>query len=254
MQKLSVILITYNEADIIERTLGSIAWADEIIIIDSGSTDQTVTLCQKWTPHVYHQKWLGFGEQKNQALKKANGDWILSLDADEVISPQLKAEMKEILTTNKAQKNAYYIPFHSYFLNTRIRHGDWRKEQHLRLFKRHCGHFDNQKLHENIEIQGQTGRLHGHINHFSYRSLDQALEKLRCYAKAGAQVRFMQGRKGGILLGWFKSKWAFFRSFILRLGFLDGRSGFLLACYIANYTFYRYVYLGLQPHHHEKDC
>lgn len=242
---LSVVIICFNEEKNIEKTLTSVTFADEIIIVDSGSTDQTLTIAKKYSDQIYHQDWLGFGRQKQFALSKATKDWVLSIDADEVISDSLKDEIKNMLES-KQTHDAFMIPFHSYFLGKQIKHGDWKKESHLRLFKRDKAQFDDAELHENLILDKniKIGHLKNHIDHYSYSDLADVLDKLKRYSYEGAKSRFAQGKTASPLSAWLKGKWAFFRSYYLKQGFLDGREGFLLAKYISDYTFYRYAQLN----------
>ncbi|MCF6807147.1 glycosyltransferase family 2 protein [Thiotrichales bacterium 19S9-12] len=241
---LSVILIVKNEQRDIKRCLESVQWADEIIIVDSGSTDQTLSIAKNYTNKIFLHDWQGYGRQKQYALSKATKSWVLSLDADEVVTEALKNEILGLFHNFEEQDHdAFQIPFQSYFLDQPVKHGDWKGEKHIRLFKRQKGSFDQAELHENLIIQGKIGKLKGRIDHYSYANLEDVLDKLSRYAIAGAKARYNQGKKSSFFYAWFKSKWAFFRSYVIKLGFLDGKIGFILAYYIADYTFYRYVKL-----------
>jgi glycosyltransferase involved in cell wall biosynthesis len=242
--KLSVIIITRNEAHTIGDCLASVAWANEVIVLDSGSDDDTVAIARQYTDQVYVTDWPGFGPQKNRALAYASGDWVLSLDADERVSIELRDEMLRILNNTTAA--AYRIPFQSYFLGQAIRFGDWRHETHVRLFRREKAHFNNALVHEDLIVDGIIDTLTQTIAHHPYASWQELQDKIQRYARLGAETRLRQGYQARRFTPWCKGGWAFFRSYLLRLGLLDGRAGFQLAVTIAQYTFRRYqLLLGL---------
>lgn len=238
MPRLSVILIVRNEADMIEECLKSVPFADEIIILDSGSTDNTVEIAKRFTDKVFETDWPGYGIQKGRALAKATGDWVLSIDADERITPELANEIKH--TLNNTTADAFNIPFHSYFLGKRIRFGDWRGEYHVRLFKREKAEFDEVPVHENLIIDGTIASMRYPIKHYSYTDQAEIERKVQAYAEAGAQRLLDRGKRGGLLIASLKSLFSFVRCYGIRLGFLDGIAGFKLAKSIAQYTFRRY--------------
>ncbi|MGZ5008247.1 MAG: glycosyltransferase family 2 protein, partial [Methylobacter sp.] len=152
---LSAVIITKNEAGHIARCLESISWADEIIVLDSGSEDDTVAICRRYTDKVYQTDWPGFGIQKQRAVDKAGGDWILSIDADEVVSPELRLEIENAL--RQERYNGYEIPRLSSYCGRQMRHGGWWPDHVLRLFRRDCGRFTDAVVHERIIVQGEIG-------------------------------------------------------------------------------------------------
>lgn len=237
---LSVIIITHNEAEMIKDCLESVKWADEIIVVDSGSTDDTAKIARKYTKKVTVTKdWPGFGVQKQRALDQATGDWVLSLDADERVSTACKKDIQQAMAKTKA---AYLqIRFQSYFLGKPIKHGDWRREYHVRLFRRGQANFDKAKLHENLILFGTGAAIHSPIVHYSYRNWEQVLDKLQRYSTAGAQRRVAEGIKATPLTAVGKAIWAFWRHYLFKFGLLDGWAGFWLGVYIAHYTLYRYL-------------
>lgn len=221
------------------------AWADEIIVVDSGSTDNTVEICRRFTDKILITDWPGYGAQKQRALDMATGEWVLSLDADERVMPSLKEEILQKLP--QTSFDAFEIGFSSEYCGKLIRFGDWWNDSQIVLFRREKGHFVSLLVHERIDIQGQVGRLTGKIHHLAFPDLSVVLRKMNDYSTWSANQKILQGKRGGILKGISHGIWAFFRGYILRLGFLDGKEGFLLAISNAEGTYYRYVkmmYLG----------
>lgn len=236
--KLSVILITQNEAQSVQRCLESVKWADEIIIVDSGSVDNTLSICQAYTSHItITSDWPGFGPQKNRALARATGQWVLSLDADEEVTPLLAQEIREALMQNIY--DAYRIQRISTYCGKFIRYGDWRSDQPIRLFQREKGRFTEEPVHESLQVTGKVGTLKTPMRHFSYATLHQVLEKLNRYTSISAEEKFRQGQTSSLLGAILRGGFCFFRAYILKRGFLDGREGFLLAFSSALSVFYR---------------
>jgi len=245
MKKLSVIIITHNEAHDIRRCLESVRFADEIVVFDSGSTDGTQDICREYTKKVFETDWPGFGKQKSRALQETTGEWILSLDADEWVSDALQ---QEIIKTIQSEKNdAYRIPFHMICLGKRIKYGAWRKS-HLRLFKKSCGKFDDVIIHEKVTVEGRIGKLTSPLVHATYRDVEEMLDKLNRYTTSAAEFSIQQGKVDTIATVLLNSFWVFFRGYFLKLGFLDGKAGFALAVCSAEYGYYRYLKLGTLRH------
>ena len=239
---LSVIIITHNEAAMIQDCLESVHFADEIIVVDSGSDDDTVGICRRYTDKVtVTSDWPGFGVQKQRALDKVTGNWVLSLDADERVTPACRQAIEAAITAPKVDH--YRIRFQSYFLGKAICHGDWRNEYHMRLFKRGSAKFDDMPLHENLIVSGQSGVIEAPITHYSYQNWEEVLDKLQRYSTAGAKRRAQEGRTATPLKAIGRAWWAFQRHYWLKLGCLDGWAGFWLGVYIAHYTLYRYLKL-----------
>jgi hypothetical protein len=243
MAKLSVIIITKNEAENIRACIGSVAWADEIIVVDSGSSDGTPDICRELGAKVYECDWPGFGPQKNRALDYATGDWVLSLDADERVPPELRAEIQSAVIGGRA--DAYEIPRLSSFCGRYIHHSGWRPDYVTRLFKRGAGRFSDDLVHERVIVTGSTGKLKNSILHESFRDAEELLAKINQYSSAGALMLHKKNRTASLKQAVAHALWAFLRSYILRAGFLDGREGFMLAVSTAEGTYYRYVKLML---------
>ena len=243
MKMLSVIVITKNEEGRIRDCLESVQWADDIVVLDSGSTDGTVDICRKYTDRVFETDWPGYGPQKNRALEKAVGDWVLSIDADERISPELRAEIEQAMQSD--QFNGYEIPRASHYCGKRIHHSGWWPDYIVRLFKRDCGKFSNSLVHEIVEMQDPVGRLRNPLIHYSFSNFEEVLEKVNRYSTYNAEMLFKAGKKSNLLEAFGRGAWAFLKTWIFRAGFLDGRHGFMLAVSNAEGTYYKYVKLAL---------
>lgn len=244
MIKLSVILITYNAAAHLEKCLASVIWADEIIVLDSGSQDATLAICRKYTKKVYFSEdWQGFGVQKNRVLSYAQGEWVLSLDADEVIPEDLQFEIQQAIQDTDFA--AFKISRLSRLMGRWIRHSGWQPDYVTRLFRRECAQFSNDLVHEKLEVQlGKVGILDSQMLHYTYDSLEQLLEKTNRYSTDSAKMLHARGQHGSLYQAIFHGVWAFLRTYLLRQGFLDGREGFLIAVAQAEVTFYRYIKLS----------
>jgi len=239
MPKLSAIIITLNEAANIEDCLRHLAFCDERIVVDCGSTDDTVALAKKEGAVVAHHAFEGFGAQKNYALSLATGDWVLSVDADERVTPALATEIAAAVATGKA--DGYHVPRLSSFCGREIWHSGWYPDYVLRLFRREKARFSDHLVHERVICDGRVLRLSNHLLHDTMPGLEDALIRINRYSSAGAKELAASGRRvsfmSGILHGW----WRFMTHYVFRAGFLDGREGFLLAVAGAEGTYYRYM-------------
>jgi glycosyltransferase involved in cell wall biosynthesis len=244
-QKLSVTIITKNEEAAIVACLESIAWADEIIVVDSGSTDKTIEICKAHGANVHSSReWPGFGPQKNLALSLASHDWVLSIDADERVSSNLRDEIQQVLSLN-LQNTAFRIPRSSSYCGQFMHHSGWFPDYVLRLFPRLTAKFSDDIVHEHVIFKGEVRTLKNPILHISYTDLEEVLDKTNRYSSDGAQMFAERGKKSSLSKAVLHGLWAFFRTYVLRLGFLDGRMGFILAVSNAETTYYRYLKLML---------
>jgi glycosyltransferase involved in cell wall biosynthesis len=277
---LSVVTITKNEEANLARTLQSVAWADEIVVLDSGSTDRTREIAESFHAKFFVEPWKGFAAQKNSALQKATGDWILSLDADEEVEPALANEIRKTLSANPSAAG-FWIPRKNFFLGRWMRHGGFYPDPKLRLFRRGTGSFEDRLVHEDVRLQGPTAKLKQNLLHHAYPTLDGYLEHMNRYSSLGAQmmvtrvVREMtevkEAREATIspqvarsldqlneeikrvtpepegfvdfsfLNILVRPRLTFFYNYVLRGGFLDGREGLLLHLYHANYVSWKYA-------------
>lgn len=237
--RLSAIVITKNEAANIAACLDSVAFCDERIVVDSGSQDDTVKIATAAGAQVVTHAWAGFGPQKNFALSLARGDWVLSIDADERVSPALAGEI--LTAIDGAQADAYEFARLSTFLGRPMRHSGWFPDYVLRLFRRDRARFSDNLVHERVLCSGRVGRLTAVLDHHPVRRIEDAIARVDSYSTAGAQMLVASGRRVSFASGMTHGLWSFLRAYIWRLGFLDGREGFLLAVANAEGTYYRYM-------------
>lgn len=243
MPTLSITIIAKDEAVNIADCVRSASFADEVIVLDCGSADGTPELARAEGATVVETDWPGDGPQKNRGIDMASGDWFFSLDADERITPELAAEIRAAI--ERADVDGFRVPRSSMYCGRFIRHGGWTPDYTWRLARRGKARFTEQQMHAHLEVQGATGTLRHPIVHYSFRSMESVLEKLNRYSTAGARDMAAAGRKGSLGRAVAHGLWAFFRTYVLRLGFLDGRWGFMLAVSNAEGTYYRYVKLWL---------
>lgn len=246
---LSVIIITKNESDNIRGCLDTVAWADEIIVVDAGSTDETCKIAQEMGAKVYvHDDWPGFGRQKNRALSHAGNDWVFSIDADERVTPELRAEIE--LAMNKADADGYYCPRLSQFCGKFIRHCGWYPDYVLRLFRRDAGKFSDSLVHESVLLTGKTLRFKSPLLHYSYLTRADVERKVEHYSTAAAQQMFVAGKTASRIGALIRGGWAFVRTYVLKLGALDGVAGWSIASMNARTTYLKYRKLtALQRSH-----
>jgi len=235
---LSVIIIAKNEAANISRCLESVKWADEIIVLDSGSIDETIALAKQYTPHVFSTDWQGYGVQKQRALAKATCDWVLNLDADEYVSDDLKQSLLDAMQSNTA--DAYKIPIQLNFYGQTLKYAS-SPSRHIRLFKREGAVYSDDIVHEKVLVPPsfRVQQLTFPILHHSFQDLTHALEKLNRYSSYSAKIRLHDKKHAHIGNAIFGFMWMFFRCYVLQRGFLDGKMGFLLSFYAAEGSFYR---------------
>lgn len=238
---LSVIIITKNEAQHISRCLDSVKWADEIIVLDSGSDDNTVELCKTYTDKVFSTDWPGFGIQKQRALDKASGNWVLSIDADEQVSAVLRAEIELAMQNN--QYDGFEIPRLSSYCGRNMKHGGWWPDYVLRLFKREAGKFSPELVHERVEVSGKIAKLTQPLLHEAFINPEEVLHKINSYSSLGARKLYEAGKNTSLSEAIFKGFWTFFRTYVLKASCLDGRQGLMLAVSNAEGAYYKYVKL-----------
>ncbi len=241
--RLSVILICKDEAPRIRGTLEAVRFADELIVVDSGSTDGTVAIAEAIADRVMRtEDWPGFGRQKNRALDLATCEWVLSIDADELVTPDLRAEI--VATLENPTRDAYRIPRLTVFLGREIRHGGWWPDHVLRLFRRGTARFSDDLVHERVLAQGPCGTLEHPLHHAGEPSMDALRAKSLRYAEAAARALHARGRRGGPMIAAAKAGAAFLRNYVFRLGVLDGRAGWVIARTAATGKWHRYMYLA----------
>lgn len=242
METVSATLITLNEQANIEEALASLAWADEIVVVDCGSKDGTLEICRRFTARIFHRDWTGFVDQKDFAVRQATHDWIFSLDADERPSPELQREIG-ILRSGGFSHAGYRIPRVAYFMGRWIRHGDWYPDYQLRLFDRRRARWQGGRVHESVHIDGQPGLLKGEIRHYTYRSLSDYLKRLETYSGLAAEDYRQRGKTSSGLKIFANPIAAFARAFFLKRGYLDGAPGLMVAGMGAASVFFKYARL-----------
>ncbi|MBN2318375.1 MAG: glycosyltransferase family 2 protein [Acidobacteria bacterium] len=242
MPPISATIITCNEERNIAEALESLSWVDEIIVVDSGSEDATLDICRRFTDKIYYRDWTGYVDQKNYAVEKACNDWILSLDADERVSPKLQDEI-EALNRKGFRESGYRIPRATFFMGRWIKHGDWYPDYQLRLFDRRHGKWQGGRVHESVQTDGAAGMLRGEIQHFTYRNFSEYLKRLESYTTLAALDYRRKGRRASSWMLFGKPLAVFIRAYLLKCGFLDGTAGFTVAVMGAVSAFFKYAKL-----------
>ena len=247
MPLLSVAIVTLNEEETLARTLASVAWAEEIVVVDSGSTDRTAEIARSFGARVIEREWPGFAAQKNFAIAQCSGTWVLSLDADEELTPELQQEIKRLLASNPPL-DAYYLKRRNYFLGRWIKHGGFYPDAKLRLFRRTDGTpmFGERAVHETIAFDGNASTLDYDLIHHAYPTLETYIEHMDRYSTLGSELLVTAGKVSRSLPAFVCNVFlvpqlTFIWNYIFRLGFLDGCEGLLLHLYHATYTSWKYA-------------
>ena len=240
MDKISVIIITFNEEKNIEECLLSVNWADEIILIDSKSTDNTVNLAKKFADKIIFTENTPYGLKRNIGINNASSDWILWLDADERINKELADEIKSEIVNNNF--DVYYIKRKSFFINKFIKHCGWYPDYSLRLFKKSlCIKFDDAEVHEKLNYKGKYGKLHNEIIHFTDTDFEHYTEKMNNYTTLSANELRKLKKKSRMIDLVFRPVFTFYKMYFLKLGFLDGYTGLILCLLSAYHVFFKYA-------------
>jgi glycosyltransferase involved in cell wall biosynthesis len=242
---LSVAIITRNEEANLERTLGSVAWADDIVVLDCGSSDRTEEIARKFRARFFVEEWKGFAAQKNSALEKCTGDWLLSLDADEALSDELAKEIWELLEADPPF-DGYALPRRNLFLGRWMRFGGFYPDPKLRLFRRGAAEFEARPVHETVHFPGKAGRLKGDMVHHAYPTLTDYIAHMDRYSTLGAERVVSTGKWGREWPAFafnvaLNPAATFVYNYFFRLGFLDGREGLLLHLYHSVYVSWKYA-------------
>jgi len=250
MTKLSAVLIVKNEEEGLAACLEKLRWADEIIVLDSGSTDNTREIARRFTSHVYvDDDWQGFGIQRQRAQARASGEWILMVDADEHVTDELRREIQRVVKDND-QSKVYEVPRLPWCFGGYIRHSGWYPAYRVRLYPRQVAQFGSQRVHEDLEYNkpAEIKQLKGDLLHYTYLDLSEYLEKSRKYALEWAEQRYREGKRASLLSGMSHGFFCFLRMYIFRSGYLDGRRGLLLALLSAFSTFAKYAELWVRQY------
>lgn len=239
---LSVTIITKNEASHIAEVLQSVSWADETIVVDAESSDDTVAIARRSATRVVVRPWHGYGDQKNFAAGLARNDWILSLDADERVTPELGEEIRSTLASEPAA-SGFQIPRITYHLGRWIRSTDWYPDYQLRLYDRRHARWDDRHVHESVTLDGQVRRLRGELQHLAYRDLSHHLETIDRYTTLAARQMYEQGRRAGLVDLLVRPPLAFVRNYILRGGVRDGSAGLIVSLVNSYYVMLKFAKL-----------
>lgn len=241
---ISALAITFNEEEHIERFINSLSFADEIIIVDSNSTDRTIEIAKEMNVKVYQRDFDNFSSQKNYAIKKASHDWIVFFDLDEIISAELANEIQEKIPSN-TDTSAFKVKRNFYFMGKHIKYSGFQNDAVVRVFKKSAGYYSGDLVHETLKINGQTEILKNHADHYSYRTFDLYSEKLTHYSKLQAEMLYKKNIRPQFYHFFFRTFWRFFHQYFIKLGILDGKEGFILA-YVSGFSvFKRYINLWL---------
>lgn len=244
LPKITALAITLNEAEVLPDFLKSLDFVNEIIIVDSHSTDETVAIAKQFEKvRVFERTFDHFSAQKNFAISKASNDWVLFFDPDEEITPEVKNEILETLKTPKA--DAYFIRRQLYFMGKKIKYSGFQTDWVIRLFKKDCGKYNGNLVHETLEITGTTAKLKARVPHHTYKNFDDYTGKLHRYSILQAKMLYEKKKKPNLFHFLFRPWYRFWHQYILRLGILDGKEGFILAYINAFSVFKRYVNLWL---------
>ena len=242
--KISCVIITLNEEENIRRSLTAVNWFDEIIVVDSGSTDKTIDICKELGCKVYHKNFDGYGEQKRYAVSLAQNDWVLNIDADEVVSDELKTEIEKIFSDENINSNGYALRRKLIFLGKKFNYGKESKEYYIRLFNKNFGNFSKDRVHEKVELNGEAKKLKGVFYHYSYKNIEQYFTKFNSYTTKAATALFEKGKTGRspavIIIGF---PIYFLKNYIINRNFLNGIPGFLWALFSSLYPVIKYFKL-----------
>ena len=243
--RISAVIITRNEENRIAECMASLKWVDEIVVLDSASVDRTVEIAREYGARVLHvEGWPGFGPQKNKAVAEASGDWVLSVDADERVTPELAEDIRRAMEADDGRV-AYEFARLSKYCGRYMRHSGWWPDYVPRLFKRGRARFSDDLVHERLIVDGPVGRLRGTLLHESFATLEQVLDKVNRYSTLSAQQMAQSGRRAGLSRAVLHGLGAFLRTYVLKAGFLDGREGFMLAVSNAEGAYNKYLKLML---------
>lgn len=236
--KITATVITRNEERNISETLKSLEWADEVVVVDSESTDKTVDIARRLTSRVIVRPWPGYAAQKNFAAEQASNDWILSLDADERISPELRTSIEALQRVGPEQA-AYQMPRRSWYIDRWVKHSGWYPDYKVRLYDRRRARWQGEYVHESVSVNGSTGTLHGDLLHYTVMTLDEHHQRLGRYTTLAAEEMRARGQRPGMLSLLLAPPATFLKSYLLKFGFLDGRAGLMIAGFAAYYVFLR---------------
>jgi glycosyltransferase involved in cell wall biosynthesis len=241
--RVSATILTFNNASTLEECLKSVQWVDEIIVVDSFSQDATLEIARRYTPLVYQRQWPGFISQRNFAKERASGDWILWVDADEVVSEALRDEMERALAEAREEVGGYLVPRCTFYLGRWIRHGGWYPDLSVRLFRREAGHWAGQEPHAKVVVEGKLVRLKNDLLHFNYRSFGDQIRTIDRYSDMSALEMYKRGAKFRLYKPLLHPLGRFLKEYILKQGFRDGIPGLVIVVSTMYYVFAKHLKL-----------
>ena len=241
---LSVAIITKNEEENIRQCLQSVSFAAQIVLVDSGSTDATLSIAAEFGCEIYSEAWLGFGPQKQSAIEKCRQPWILVLDADERIPSDTADIIRKIITDSNIKEAGFSFPRKNYFQGRWIKHAGWWPDRIIRLFRKEAGKMTTAIVHESVEVQGAVGALDAAIEHYTESQLEKIIQKIDKYSTLGAQSAFRDGKRSTTGGAFMRAFFTFVQDYIFRLGILDGTSGLTLAVTDSINKFFKYAKLS----------
>jgi glycosyltransferase involved in cell wall biosynthesis len=244
--EVSAFVVCKNEERNIRRCLSSLAWCDEIVLVDSGSTDKTLDIAREFTDKIYFREWTGHSEQKQFALEKCTKEWVLNIDADEEVSPELRGHIEQVLSRpddTRRRVSGYEVNRLVYFLNKWWEHGGWYPEYRLRFFQREKARWGGVNPHEKAVVRGRVRRIHGHLHHFTYQDIPHQIRSLNDHSTLSARCLHQEGVKVHLWNILLNPPFRFVKFYILKRGFREGFPGFMVAFIEAMYTFLKYVKL-----------
>ena len=240
---ISAIIVCFNEEERIERCLNSVKWCDEIVVVDSYSTDRTAEICHRFTDTVVQRKWTGYRDQKEFAHSQATKDWVLLVDSDEEVSPELKEEIEAILTRRDLFYAGYQLPRLVYYLGRWWRRAGWYPDYTLRLFRRDKGSWGGSEPHEKITVDGPVRRLNHPLFHYSYRNIEDHIQRINRFTSISSRELRREKQSWCLHDALIRPAWRFFRSYFIKRGFMEGFAGFHVAVTAAVYVFLKYAKL-----------
>ncbi len=239
--KISAAIICFNEEDKIERCLQSVVWADEIVVLDSFSSDKTVEICKKYTDRVYQHAFEGHIQQKNRVLDLCNYEWVFSIDADEVMTGELVDEILAMIERGEPLIDGFYVRRKIWYLGKWIKHGNWYPDYKLRLFRRSKARWGGINPHDKIILNGESKKLKGELLHYSYDNVEDQINTINKFTTIMSKEYFRLGKKAGYTNLIFRPFFSFFKSYVIKRGFLDGKRGFIIAVLESYYVFLKFV-------------
>ena len=243
MDKVSAVIIVYNEEKNLRECLKTVQWADEIVVVDSHSQDRTVEIARGFTKKIFQKEYKGHIDKKRFAVSKATHDWVFSIDADERVTPELKEGIREVLTQGAVEAVGYDMPRMTRHLERWILHGEWYPDRVTRLFRRSRMRYEGTEPHDRVILEGKRGHLHGLLLHYNYRDFAHQIQTVQTYSDVAAKALFAEGRRAGFRNIVLRPPFKFFKCYILKRGFLDGWPGFIIAATSAFYVLAKYVKL-----------